>query len=102
MSHDQLIVLFPKDEESFGAFAKRLSEAEGQVIAVLSGSEETLLGKKEDRDAFLKECVKIRNRLRIATKHKPLVLATRRNGIRVIDSTRNLRDLLKDHAGAEE
>ena len=102
MAPESLIVLFPKEEESWSAFAKRLSETEGQVIAMLSGSEETLFPKKEDREGFLKECVKIRSRLRIATKLKPLAMATRRSGVRVVDGTRELREILKDHTSAEE
>ena len=38
-----LHLLFPREEESWNSFGQRLAEAEGQVIAVLAGTEDRLL-----------------------------------------------------------
>lgn len=98
----EVTVLSPKEEESWNGFARRLLESDGNVIAIISGGEETLFPESGDRDAFLEEVKKIRSRLRIAAKEKYLIGLAERRGIRVLDRPRLLKEALQGHKNAEE
>lgn len=94
MSDPKLTVLFPAEEESFSAFARRIRDSKGEVVVILSSGDNTHLLQEEDRAPFLEECAKIRYRLRLATKEPIVAARARKSGIRVISRTRQLRTLL--------
>ncbi len=71
-----------------------MQNTDGELLLVLSGREDDLLGVKDARKAFLTECKKVHQRLRIATKHPVIAAEARANGIRVLDRTRHMRMLL--------
>lgn len=98
----KLTVLWRSDEESWNAFARRIREAEGEVVVVLASADNTHLLQEETRGPFLEELAKIRYRLRLATKEPVVITHARRAGIRVLDRTRKLRALLDDHPRAAE
>ncbi|MSR86940.1 hypothetical protein EXS70_02085 [Candidatus Peribacteria bacterium] len=95
-------VLFRAEEESWNAFARRIRESSGEVIVVLSSADNTHLLQEEDRAPFLEECAKIRYRLRLASKEPIVASRARKQGIRVIDRTRQLRSLLAGHERSAE
>ena len=92
-----ITVLIPEEGESWAGFLRRLRETKGDLLAVLSGRDDELEAKPEVRAHFLKEAVAMRDRLRLATKQPQLVTEARQHGLRVLDRTKYLRLLLKDH-----
>lgn len=98
----KLTVLWRADEESWSAFARRIREGEGDLIVVLSSEDNAHLLQKEERAAFLEECEKLRYRLRLSTKEPLVARDARGRGIRVLERTRQLRILLRDHPKAAE
>ncbi len=97
MPDPKITVLFRAEEESFTAFARRIRDAKGEIIVVLSSADNTHLLQEEDRAPFLEECKKLRYRLRLATKEPLVASRARAQGIRVLDRTRKLRTLLAGH-----
>ena len=97
MSTSAITVLLPDDSESWSAFADRIAATDGDVLVVLSGREDDLATQPEIRSLFFKECKKHAVRLRIATKHPLLTAEIRALGIRVVDRTKTVKQLLKDH-----
>jgi hypothetical protein len=96
-------VLFRKEEESLSAFKRRILEAKGDVIVILSPEDnEHFAAHTDERDVFIKELAAARSRIRIATKNERIGAAARKKGIRVIDRTRTMKLLLKNHEGAAE
>lgn len=95
-------LLFPQDGEAWAALAKRMHGTEGELLLVLSGREDDLIRSPDVRRSFLSECKKIQQRLRIATKHPLIAAEARSQGIRVLDRTKFLRALLKDHPHLSE
>lgn len=91
-----IIVLIPEEGESWATFLRRVRNTPGEILAILSGRDEELEGKAEVRAQFLKECVTLRDRLRIATKQPQLVTEARQRGMRVLDRTKYVKLLLKD------
>ncbi len=92
-----ITVLIPEEGESLAGFLRRLKETSGDVLAILSGRDDELEAKPEVRAHFLKEAAAMRDRLRLATKQPQLVAEARQRGLRVLDRTKYLRLLLKDH-----
>ncbi|MFA6038944.1 MAG: hypothetical protein WCV62_03400 [Candidatus Peribacteraceae bacterium] len=102
MSHQGIQVLFRREEESWGRFARRIRETEGSLVVVLGAADTSLFLQEEQRALFLEECAKLKQRVRIATR-QPLVLAAARNlGIRVFDRTKALKRALAHHPQCEE
>ncbi len=87
-------VLFPQDGESWAQLVKRMHQTDGDLLLVLSGREDSLLAAKDVRTAFLADCKKLHQRLRIATKEPTIAAAARASGIRVLDRTKYMRTLL--------
>ena len=102
MPDSPFTVLWRAEEESWNAFLRRIREAQGELMVILSSTDNTQLLQEEDRKHFLDECKKLRYRLRLATKEPVIVAHARREGMRVIDRTRKLRALLKDHSRSAE
>jgi hypothetical protein len=97
-----LTVLWRSEEESWNAFARRIREAQGDLIVVLSSADNTLLLQEEDRRHFLEELAKLRYRVKLATKEPVVAAGARKEGIRVLEKTRQLRSLLREHPRAAE
>ncbi len=103
MLASKLTVIFRAEEESWNAFCRRIRETEGEMVVVLSSPDNThLLQEEQDRVAFLDTCVKLRYRLRIATKEPGVASRARKDGVRVLERTRQLRSLLAGHERAAE
>jgi hypothetical protein len=90
-------IIFPQDGEAWSALARRLNETDGELLVILSGRESELISQPETRKAFLAECKKIQQRLRIATKHPAIAAEARGMGLRILDRTKHVRALLHDH-----
>ncbi|MEN9561283.1 MAG: hypothetical protein RIQ56_556 [Candidatus Parcubacteria bacterium] len=97
-----ITVLFRREEESWNAFRKRVSESNGSVIVILTVNDSQLLADDDERKSFIQECAKVRTRLRLATKDAELIKAARAEGIRVLDRTSLLKRALADTENAAE
>lgn len=102
MAKRDLIVLFPREEESAKLFARRMEENEGEILAVLSGAEERLFPDESDLKEFLVTASSLKGRVRLATRDPDVASMARGSGIRVLDKTRFLKQALRGHEGAEE
>ena len=102
MSDPKITVLWRAEEESWNAFARRIREAEGDLVIVLSSVDNTFLLQQEDRKHFLEELAKFRYRVTLATKEPAVIRDARARGIRVVDRTRKLRALLAGHERSAE
>ncbi|TSC57682.1 MAG: Uncharacterized protein Greene041619_1017 [Candidatus Peregrinibacteria bacterium Greene0416_19] len=100
MSPQHLSVLIRHEEESWSAFARRMRDAEGEIIVILSQADALFLSDPEERATFLGACARQRFRLTIATKDPLLRAAARAARLRVYDRTRSLRIRLKNHPDA--
>jgi len=98
----KLTVLIPEEQESLAEFAKRITQAEGEILAILSWREKELANDEAKLKKFLSICKGVGGRLRIATKDKDVILAARTNGFRVVESVTDLKRLIKDHTQVEE
>jgi hypothetical protein len=96
-SSQAIHVLFPQEHESWALLAKRIQDTPGELLLVLSGRENDLFEAPDARKAFLADCKKIHQRLRIATKQPVVAAEARAAGIRVLDRTRHMRTLLMGH-----
>lgn len=96
-SSSPIQLVFPQDGEAWSALARRLKEAEGELLLILSGREGELIAHPDVRKTFLAECKKMHARLRIATKHPAIAAEARGMGVRVLDRTKHVRALLHDH-----
>lgn len=95
-------LLWRADDESWSAFCRRVREASGEILLVLSSTDNAILLQEEERSAFVQECASIRYRLRLASKEPLVIRAAQREGIRVLDRTRKLRAVLAGHARSAE
>ncbi|MFH0770518.1 MAG: hypothetical protein V1926_04025 [Candidatus Peregrinibacteria bacterium] len=96
-----LTVLIPEEGESWGAFARRISQMQEQMLVVLSGGEETpSLSDEEGMRDFFAVCAGISDRLLIASRKRGIVTAARSRGIRVVSGIRDLKDILEGHPSA--
>ena len=98
-----LTVLFLEEGESWNAFVRRIRKEQGEVLLVLSGLADALLIRHdEERKTFLSTISKMSGRVRIATRNKVIISASRSKGIRVIDHSKDLRSLLHEHSQLNE
>lgn len=102
MPTDSITVLWRTEEESWNAFVRRIRDAKGEIIVVLSSPDNAALLDENERGPFLEECAKIRYRLRFASKEPEVIRHARRLSIRVIDRTRALRRALQGHERSAE
>lgn len=98
----KLTVLFRSEEESWSSFAKRIREAQGEVIVVLSSVDNNFLLQEEERRTFLGDLAKLRYRVRLATKEPLILRAARGESITVYDRTKTLRKALHKHPELDE
>lgn len=98
----KITVLWRAEEESWNAFSRRIRDAEGDLVVVLSSADNTHLLQEDDRRPFLEELAKLRYRLRLATKEPAVIRDARGRGIRVLEKTRKLRALLSGHPRSAE
>lgn len=98
----KMTVLWRAEEESWNAFSRRIREADGDLVIVLSSADNKLLLQKEDQMNFLEELAKLRYRLTLATKEPALIRDARNRGIRVVEKTRKLRSMLCGYARSSE
>lgn len=96
-SSHSLHVLFAQEGEAWSALARRLQETSGELLLFLSGREGELIAHPDVKAAFLTECRRVHQRLRIATKHPTIAAAFRAKGIRVLDRTKHVRAILQGH-----
>lgn len=84
------------DEENLDAFARRVAAAPaGTSVALLGGRERDLAASPEQASSLLAALHAAKAYL--ATKHPALTKQARAKGIRVIDRTADLKDLLGKH-----
>jgi hypothetical protein len=102
MSAPTLTILHRAEEESWSAFSRRIREADGELIVILTSSDNSFLQQDSERKLFLAECAKQKERLTLATKEPVVLDSARRQGIRVIDRTRGLRKVLTGHPKAAQ
>ncbi len=102
MPDSKITVLWRAEEESWNAFARRIREAGGDLVVVLSSADNTFLLQQEDRAHFLEELAKLRYRTTLATKEPAVIRDARGRGIRVLGKTRKLRALLSDNPRSAE
>lgn len=76
---------------------RRMREQKGQIIILLGHRDEELASAEEVRSPFLAECKNMRSRLVLATRQPLIVSLARAEGIRVIDRTKQLKQLLHNH-----
>lgn len=91
-----ITVFFPQEGEQWSAFLRRVEEAEGERLLVLSSWEDQLCAAAGQLSAFLSRCKKMEG-VRLATKHPRVVRAARQEGIGVIESTAALKLYMPDH-----
>lgn len=97
-----LHVLFPEDGKSWAQLVRTMKETEGEMLLVLSGTEDDLMQSPDARASFLADCKALHSRLRIATKHPQIASEARALGIRVLDRTKHVRSLLAAHPKLNE
>ncbi len=83
------------DEENLDAYARRLAAAQGTAIAFLGNRERAIASSQEQTSALLKGLQS--SKAYIATKHQGLAKQARAKGIRVVDRTSDLKDMLEKH-----
>lgn len=96
-SSQAIHVLFPQEGESWAQLIKRAQAAGGEVLLVLAGREDDLMHSRDVRAAFIADCRKLHQKLRIATKHSVIAAEARAAGIRVLDRTSHVKTLLAGH-----
>ncbi|MEK7218128.1 MAG: hypothetical protein AAB728_01540, partial [Patescibacteria group bacterium] len=95
-------VLFRREEESWGRFARRIRDTEDSLIVVLGVADTSLFLQEEQRALFLEECAKLKGRVRIATRQPLVLAAARKAGIRVFAKTKTLKHALANHPQRDE
>lgn len=102
MSAQKISILTRGEEESWHSFSRRVKEAEGEVIVVLTSADNNFLLQEDERKLFLSECAKLRYRVKLATKEPVVIAAARKQGIRVFDRTRSLKKAIAGHEKSAE
>jgi hypothetical protein len=100
MSH--LHILTRAEEESWLSFSRRIRETQGDIVVVLTSTDNAFLRQSEERRLFLSECASIRERIRIATKEPGVIEAAESLGLTVYHRTRQLRQAVSGHPKAIE
>ncbi len=83
------------EEESLDAYARRIAAVQGTPIAFLGIRERAIVSSPEQVTALLKALHT--SKAYIATKHQVLAKQARAKGIRVVDRTADLKDMLEKH-----
>ncbi|MFA6522902.1 MAG: hypothetical protein WCS85_00855 [Candidatus Peribacteraceae bacterium] len=103
MPDREIIVLFRREEESWMLFGKRVTEADGDVVIVLSATDAVLALREEEKFGhFLDACSGSARRVRIAVRSEQVRERIRRKGFRVIATTKQLRTVLAELTQSEE
>ncbi|MFH1670558.1 MAG: hypothetical protein ABIA92_03135, partial [Patescibacteria group bacterium] len=98
-----LTVSIPIEGESWGAFARRIEETDGDVLIILPSAEQMLPPIDEKaKQAFFHLCATHADRVQIATFKRSFQLQARAQGIEVLERVRDVRELLKEHQGLDE
>ena len=97
-----LHVVFPDEGEQWNAFLARIAKLKGDVLLVVADRDEELGQKADVRAQLIASCAAMGRRVRIATKNPAFVAEARAKGIRVIDRTKDIHQLLKGHALSNE
>ena len=84
------------EEENLDAFARRLNAAPAGTVIAFLGSRERAVASSADQVAALTKALQA-TKSYIATKHPGLAKQARAKGIRVIDRTADLKDMLEKH-----
>ncbi len=108
--HAPVQVLFRREEESWGKFARRIAETEGMAMVVLGPADATLLLQEDSDPVQRKQCAKFLDacvannskRIRIATRNAEVLYEARERGLRVFDSPKQLRKALAHHPQRDE
>lgn len=98
----KLTILFPNDGESWSAFARRAKQEKGEILIVTGPYDEILVRDQKERDLFCKELKSINDRLLIATRKPAVKGAARAQGIRVIDSMSDFKQMIAGHPNKDE
>ncbi|MDD5041661.1 MAG: hypothetical protein PHX87_04630 [Candidatus Peribacteraceae bacterium] len=99
---EPLIVLIPTEGESWGAFVRRATETNGELLLLLSTLEGPLLKDRTEQRMFYEALQAIRSRIRVATKRSALIVAARVHGFRVLTTTQEVKFVLEGHPAREE
>lgn len=83
------------DDENIAAFSKRLTSAPAGAIAFLGMRERTIAETPEHLSVLIKALEESKSY--IATKHAGIAKHARAKGVRVIDRTSDLKDMLDGH-----
>ncbi|MBU2213929.1 hypothetical protein KKC44_03015 [Patescibacteria group bacterium] len=98
-----LTVSIPIEGESWGAFARRIEETDGDVLIILPSAELMLPPIDEKaKQAFFHLCATHADRVQIATFKRSFQLQARAQGIEVLERVGDVRELLKEHQGLDE
>lgn len=95
-------LLMKGEEESWNSFSRRIKDAQGESIVILSSADNNFLLREEEQKVFLAELAKLRYRVKLATKDPAIMAAARKQGIEVFHRTRMLRNVLGGHPKAQE
>ena len=88
-------------EESWHSFARRCAESTGELLVVLSPMDGSGISP-EDRGVLLGALAPLHERLLVATRDASFATEARRRGIRVVDKSRALRQILSGHPSRDE
>ncbi len=97
MSVPKVHILTRGEEESWNSFSRRIRDAEGEAIVILSTADNNFLLEESERKLFLGEIAKLRYRVKLATKEPAVIAAARKLSIKVFQKTRTLRKALVGH-----
>ena len=84
------------DAEAWSAFGRRIRDAAGTVVVVLSPQQGEELAADPKLAAFLSDCRSVGNRLFLACKADALVIAAKLRGVRCVTTEEDLRTHLPD------
>lgn len=102
MSSRSITVLFPDHGESLQSFERRIREAKGEMLVIFSELEPLLIQDKEARKRALTSCKKFSTRLFLATRNSVIARAARARGVRVLETAKDIRSLLKDSPALDD
>jgi hypothetical protein len=96
-------VIIPEEGGSWESFARSVEATPGELLVVLpSGWYAPGFADDSAFQAFLNVCKKHSGRLMIATTKRPFAAAARKQGLRVIDRVREIKEFLEGNALQDE
>lgn len=91
-------VAFPTEGESWPAFIVRLQQVKKELVVIISGGKDTdLLSHEKQCQTLLKFLAERSKKTYVATPNNTLKLLAKSRELQTIDSSKNLKSLLKNH-----